>query len=68
MSTLPSYVIKQIKNSTLARVSNYTIKDKRKLLMNSYIMSKFNHFPLLWICLSRDLNIKINRVHKHHLQ
>ena len=37
---------------------------KRKLIMNSFFTSQFNYCPLVWMCHSRLINNKINRLHE----
>ena len=38
---------------------------KHKLIiMNTFISSQFGYCPLMWMCHSRALNIKINRIHE----
>ena len=32
--------------------------------MNSFFLSQFNYFPLVWMCHSRLMNIKINRLYE----
>ena len=56
------------KLSALTRVSKYMTLPKRHLLMSSYITSKFNYYPLIWIIHNRKLNKKINKVHKRALR
>ena len=41
---------------------------KRKLFMNSFFTSQFNCFPLVWMCLNRTINNKINRLRKTYLR
>ena len=50
------------KLSALSRVSKYMGINKRRILMKSYIFSQFNYCPLVWMCHSRSLNNKINRI------
>ena len=53
----------------LMRVSKYmTDKDKLKLTMRTFIESQFNYCPLIWMCPSRDLNLKINKLHERALR
>ena len=52
----------------LARITPYMSIPKRKLLMNSFFMSQFNYCPLVWMCHSRKLNNKINRLHERCLR
>ena len=42
--------------------------EKRKLLMNSFISSQFSYCPLIWMCHSRKLNNRINRIHERALR
>ena len=50
------------KLSALSRLLKYMDIIKRRILMKSYIFSQFNHCPLVWMCHSRNLNNKINRI------
>ena len=53
----------------LMRISKYiTDKDKLKLIMRTFIESQFNFCPLVWMCHSRDLNNKINKLHERSLR
>ena len=53
----------------LMRVSKYiTDKDKLKLIMRTFIESQFNYCPLIWMCHSRELNRKINKLHERALR
>ena len=36
---------------------------KRRILMNAFLNSQFNYCPVTWMCHSRALNNKINRLH-----
>ena len=36
--------------------------------MKTFIESQFNYFPLLWMCHSRDLNRRINKLHERALK
>ena len=54
---------------TLMRISKYiTDKDKLKLTMRTFIESQFNYCPLIWMCHSRELNRKINKLHERSLR
>ena len=47
----------------LMRIAKYiTDKDKLKLIMRTFIESQFNFCPLVWMCHSRELNHKINKL------
>ena len=48
--------------SVLSTVSVYMCINKIRILMKSYIFSQFNYCPLVWMCHSRSLNNKINRI------
>ena len=51
----------------LARIRPYMCIPKRKLLMNSFFTSYFNYCPLTWMCHSRAMNNKINRLQERCL-
>ena len=40
---------------------------KRRMLMNAFFSSQFNYSPVIWMCHSRALNKKINRLHERSL-
>ena len=50
------------------RISKYLTKDKLRLIMKTFIESQFNYCPLIWMCHSRDLNQKINKLHERALR
>ena len=52
----------------LARLSNVISVDQRKVIMNVFISSQFSYCPLLWMCHSRPMNTKINRIHERALR
>ena len=52
----------------LARISNLMSLEKRKLLMNSFISSQFSYCPLIWVCHSRKLNNRLNKIHERVLR
>ena len=43
-------------------------QDKLKLVMKTFIESQFNYCPLVWMCHSRDLNNRINKLHERALR
>ena len=49
------------------RISKYVAQDKLKLIMKTFIESQFNYCPLIWMCHSRELNRKINKLHERAL-
>ena len=48
----------------LARIALYMNISKRKWIMNSFFTSQCNYCPLVWMCHSRLINNKINRLHE----
>ena len=52
----------------LMRISKFLSEDKLKLIMKTFIESQFNYCPLLWMCHSRTLNQKINKLHERALR
>ena len=56
------------KLQALPRVSPYTDLSKRKFLMNAFSNSQFSCCLLVWMCHSRALNNKINRLHERYLR
>ena len=56
------------KYHALARVCNYMDINKRRLLMNAFIISQFSYCPLVWMFHSRGVNNKINSLHEKSLR
>ena len=52
------------KINALARIAPFIDINKRQILMNSFFRSQFNYCSLIWMCHSRTINRKINRLHK----
>ena len=52
----------------LARVSNYMSFNQKILIFNAFISSQFNYSPLIWLCHSRSLNTRINKIHQRALR
>ena len=52
----------------LARVPNFMTLEKRCLVMKTFVFSQFNYCPLVWMCHSRKLNNKINRLQERALR
>ena len=50
------------------RVSKYLSQEKLRLLLKSFIEAQFNYCPLIWMCHSRALNNKINKLHERALR
>ena len=43
-------------------------KSKRRIIMRAFILSQFSYCPLVWMCHSRTLNARINRIHERSLR
>ena len=56
------------KLNALARLTLYMELGKRRILMNAFFNSQFNYCPVIWMCHSRALNNKINRLHERCLR
>ena len=56
------------KLNVLARISGYMDITKRRIIMKSFITSKFGYCPLIWMFHSRRLNNKINSLHERALR
>ena len=52
----------------LSRIVSYMSLNKGRLLMKTFVESKFNYYPLIWMFHSRRLNKKINNVHEKALR
>ena len=52
----------------LMRVSKYMTQEKLRILLKSFIESQFNYCPLIWMCHSRELNVRINKLHERALR
>ena len=54
--------------NALTRLTTYMELGKRRMLMNAFFNSQFNYCPVIWMCHSRALNNKINRLHEQCLR
>ena len=65
-----SLVCKKIsqKIHALARVSKFISKKKLRFIVKAFILSQFSYCPLVWMCHSRTLNNKINKLHERALR
>ena len=52
------------KLSALARISKLTTHTQRKKLINSFIISQFTYFPLIWMFSSKGCYKRIDKVHE----
>ena len=56
------------KLNALARIARFLDENKRKLLMNSFVISQFNYCPVVWMFCQRQSNHMINRIHERTLR
>ena len=56
------------KVSALSRIFPFINLTNRRLLMNSFFSSQFSYCPLVWMCHSRTVNSKINKLHERCLR
>ena len=49
---------------TLCQFGGYFSVDKRKIVMQTFLKSQLNYYPLIWMLHSRALNNKSNRLHR----
>ena len=56
------------KLQALSGISIYMDFDKRRSLMNSFLISQFSYCPLVWMFHSRILNNRINKLHERCLR
>ena len=63
-------IIKNVsrKVSVLSRIFPCMDLTKRRFLMNSFFASKISYYPLTWMCHSRTVNNKINKLHERCLR
>ena len=52
----------------LSRVSKFISKKKLRVMMITFILSHFSYCPLVWMCQSRILDNKINKLHERALR
>ena len=56
------------KLNALARLTIYMKQGKRRMLMNAFFIFQFNYCSVIWMCHSRALSNKINRLHERCLR
>ena len=56
------------KVTALARLAKLVTFEKKRILMNAFIVSQFSYCPLVWMFCSREMNRKINRIHERALR
>ena len=52
----------------LVRVVNFMTLEKHRLVMKTFAFSQFNYCPLAWMCHSRKINNKVNRLQERALR
>ena len=52
----------------LSRIGHLMLFERRKEIMNAFILSQFGYCPLVWMFHSRKLNHRINSLHKRALR
>ena len=57
-----------LKLNALARIAPFMSVSKKRIIINSFIESRFRYCPLIWMFHSRGLNHKINRFHERALR
>ena len=55
------------KLNALTRLAPNMRTTKKRILMNAFFKSQFNYCQLVWMCCSRSLNTKKNRLHERCL-
>ena len=66
LSAICSKVSRKI--NALGGIANYLPLEKRRIVMKTFIKSQFNYCALIWMCHSRTINNKINRLHERTLR
>ena len=56
------------KINTLARLAPYIGTTKKRIIMNAFLRSQFNYYPLVLMCCNRSLKTKINWLHERCLR
>ena len=56
------------KPHALGRVSKFISKKKLRVITKAFITSQFSYCPLVWICHSKALYNKINKLHERALR
>ena len=52
----------------LSRISAYMSLSKKLSLLNALFVSQFNYCPLAWMCHSRTLSNRMNKLHEKCLR
>ena len=51
-----------------ARCAKYMSAEKRRTLFKAFVVSHFNYCPLVWMFHTKELNNRINSLHKKALR
>ena len=57
-----------LKVTALNRLAKIVPFERKRIILNSFIESQFTHCPLVWMYCSREMDKKINRIHKRALR
>ena len=52
----------------LSRIGNYMTFEQRRIILHSFLISQYGYCPLVWMFHTRELNNKINNIHKRALR
>ena len=52
----------------LSRLCKYMDQNKRRMLMNAFIVLHFSYCPLLWMVYSRNTENRVNKIHERALK
>ena len=52
----------------LARISSSKNVEKLRIMMNTFVMSQFSYFTLIWRFHDRSVSKKVNKIHKRALR
>ena len=56
------------KINPLARISSYMTFQQRKLTLNSFVISQFSYYSILWMFHSRRFKNRINDIHERAIR
>ena len=56
------------KLNALSRINHYMKQNQKKILLQSFIISHFSYWPLIWMFCSKKSTKKINAVHERSLR
>ena len=62
------YAKARAKLKALVRTAPFMNIKKKKVLMKAFFMAQFSYCPLIWMCHSRKINNRINKLHERCLR